>query len=145
MKVCIFWGSDVFQKPWDYLLMSLDISRDDVYIVADPDYEASKSPAASTMTGSSNIIEKAEYLPPGPLVVASPLHSNHLNGTTPLYEFVHPEDAIYVFGADNISLHPQMFGEREIDYLVYVPTSGRDLFSHLAGAMVLYDRRCKQA
>ncbi len=144
MKVCIFWGRDVFQKPWDALLNAFDVSRDDLYVVVLPEHD-SKQPEMSKMTGACNFMESAENLPPGELVVATPKIANNLPGENCLHCFEHPKDAIYVFGADNISLAPWMFGSREINYTLYVPVAEqtKDLHSHTAAAMVLYDRRYK--
>ncbi len=144
MKVCIVWGIDTHQKAWDYLLMACDIWADDIYVVVLEGFD-SKIPPPSKITGSANIITSIEHLPPGPLVVACPEVANHMPGNTSLYECVHPEDAIYVFGADNISFHPNMFGERAVGQKVYVPSrTDTHMNSHVAAAMILYDRRYKQ-
>lgn len=143
MKVCIFWEDNVFQQPWDYLLMALDISPEDTYLVVSPNSDA-KAPAPSNRTGKANVIETVEDLPPGPLVVACPAHAQHLPGDVSLYTCIHPENAIYVFGADTTGLAPWMFGSRSISQKVYVPSrEDTNLHSHVAAAMILYDRRCK--
>jgi hypothetical protein len=123
--------------------MAFEISVDDLYIVV-LDGMDSKVPERTKVTGAANIIGSAEQLPPGPLLVASPPVANHLAGTVPLYACVHPKDAIYVFGADNISLTPAMFGARTIDQVVYIPCGATNLNSHVAAAMIFYDRRYKE-
>lgn len=143
MKVCIFWGRDKLQPVWNNLLSAYGIVSDDIYIIVLEGFD-SKIPLEGQGVGSANILKSAEMLPPGPLVVASPQEANSLPGKTSLHDLVHPEDAIYVFGADNISLHPKFFGSRVIDHLVYIPrTRPADLNSVVAAAMVLYDRGCK--
>jgi tRNA(Leu) C34 or U34 (ribose-2'-O)-methylase TrmL len=124
--------------------MGMGVERDDIYTIVLEGYD-SQPPAFSKYTGASNILQCADQLPPGPLVVLSPETANHLAGTESLYDFEHPEDAIYVFGADNISIHPKFFGDREIDHAVYIPIEKvTHINSHVTAAMVLYDRRHKE-
>ena len=141
MKVCIIWTQDIYQDAWDYVLQSQGVSRDEVYVVL---LGGQPAPPMSKMTGASNLIESMDHLPPGPLVVSSPKNAKSLQGEKCLHCFEHPEDPIYVFGADNINLDRGMFGEREIDHTVYIPTEGTNIHSHVAGALVLYDRRHKE-
>jgi tRNA(Leu) C34 or U34 (ribose-2'-O)-methylase TrmL len=61
-------------------------------------------------------------------------------GATPLPQFVHPDQAIYVFGPEDGSI-PQIL-INQADHVVYVPTVG---CMNLAAAVnvVLYDRLAK--
>lgn len=143
MKVCIFWGKNTHQGAWDNLLSAYGVRDERLYVAVLAGYDSVIPPDTRT-TGSAIIIENAEQLPPGELVVASPPVANQLPGKVSLHGFVHPEDPIYVFGADNISLAPWMFGSRAIDHTVYIPHGPGELNSITAAAMVLYDRSYKQ-
>lgn len=61
------------------------------------------------------------------------------DGEQSIVTFTHPEDACYVFGPDhesNTHLHPGA-------PTVSIPSDGAHLYSHHAGAIVLYDRLFK--
>ncbi len=62
-------------------------------------------------------------------------------GATPLPEFVHPENAFYVFGPEDGSLRQEVVDQA--DHVIYMPTNGS---LNLAAAVnvVLYDRAAKQ-
>lgn len=141
MKVCIIWTQSTYQNSWDYLLQAFRVSRDDVYVILRSEEAA---PQMSKVIGSCNFMRDVEHLPPGPLVVCSPKNAQALPGKDCLHGFEHPENAIYVFGADNITLDRNVFEGRKIDHAIYIPTEGTNLHSHVAAAMVLYDRRHKE-
>jgi len=63
-----------------------------------------------------------------------------VEGATPLAEFEHPEQAIYVFGPEDGSLSQTIIDRA--DHIVYVPTVG---CMNLAASVnvVLYDRQSK--
>ncbi|KZN47754.1 RNA methyltransferase [Pseudoalteromonas luteoviolacea] len=65
-----------------------------------------------------------------------------VEGATPLPEFQHPEDALYIFGPEDGSL-PQSIVDAA-DAVVYVPTTG---CMNLAATVnvLLYDRMAKRA
>ena len=83
-------------------------------------------------------IGEATELPPGsPVVVVSSDVARVMPGSVPLYEFEHPRHAVYVFGADHEILDlPELMGAHRI----FVPSTGSELRSHVAGGIVLYDR-----
>jgi hypothetical protein len=126
------------------MLAAFQVLPDDIYIIVLDGFD-SKIPAVSNRTGRGSVLESADQLPPGELVISSPPVANHLAGTECLHGFTHPKEAIYVFGADNISLAPEFFGERAIDHTVYIPVDApAELNSCAAAAMVFYDRRYKE-
>jgi len=64
-----------------------------------------------------------------------------VEGATPLPEFVHPENAIYIFGPEDGSLSQEVV--TQADEVVYIPTIG---CLNLAATVnvLLYDRSSKQ-
>ena len=63
---------------------------------------------------------------------------------TPLKDFVHPKDVLYVFGKANCSVFLSM--KREDDLAVRIETNSKSLgllWPHQAAAIVLYDRLVK--
>ena len=77
-----------------------------------------------------------ETIPHGCVPVAVDI----VEGAIPLTEYVHPERAFYIFGAEDATL-----GERILSWcrdVVYIPTNG---CMNLAATVnvVLYDRYCK--
>lgn len=61
--------------------------------------------------------------------------------TTPLSEYVHPEDAIYVFGNTRESLRDQVKPEDEVVTIYTYNTA--HMFGHTTAGIVLYDRMLK--
>lgn len=140
MKVAIFWGGGKFQQVWDKLLANAGVSPDDVYVIMTPGHP-DEPPAPSGLLASANRVEVFDHLPPGEVVLAAPDEANWLSAEVSLVTFEHPENAIYAFGADNVSAHPDHFGSRRIHARVGIP--GGEIHSHTAAAIMLYDRRVK--
>lgn len=83
-------------------------------------------------------------LPDLPIVLVSPSSAQYLPGTESLVGFTHPGDCIYLFGASNRVLTEDDLQGRAPVARVYVPAvGGTELFAHVAGAMVLWDREMK--
>jgi len=63
-----------------------------------------------------------------------------VEGATPLPNFVHPEDALYIFGPEDGSIEQEVVDQ--CDHVVYVPTVG---CMNLAATVnvLLYDRLAK--
>lgn len=63
-----------------------------------------------------------------------------VEGATPLPNFVHPEDALYIFGPEDGSIEQEIVDQ--CDHVVYVPTVG---CMNLAATVnvLLYDRLAK--
>lgn len=63
-----------------------------------------------------------------------------INGATPLPDYVHPERAFYIFGPEDGTLDPALYGA--VKDVVYVPTRG---CMNLAASVnvILYDRLAK--
>jgi hypothetical protein len=75
-----------------------------------------------------------------PIVVISGDNARELPGTKSLVDFEHPDDVVYLFGGDHTILNT------DLPYVaaVYIPSDGAELYSHVAGAIVLYDRMLKR-
>jgi tRNA(Leu) C34 or U34 (ribose-2'-O)-methylase TrmL len=78
---------------------------------------------------------------PDPIIVLSPKDGSKLQGEISLYDFEHPENAVYFFGSDTRDLYPCHLEGREYKS-VYIPDSGY-MHSFTAAAMVIYDRKFK--
>lgn len=85
------------------------------------------------LTGVDELLDE---VPEGMAVVCVEL----VEGATPLPEFNHPEQALYVFGAEDSTLRQSMIDRA--DAVVYIPTTG---CLNLAATVnvVLYDRLVK--
>jgi tRNA(Leu) C34 or U34 (ribose-2'-O)-methylase TrmL len=84
-----------------------------------------------------------DELPDVPLVLLQPDNGKFIKGTVSLEQFEHPEDCVYLFGPDTYHLHPDLLG-REPDHVVYIPTdTQRDMFSFVAYAVTMWDRKMK--
>jgi len=77
-----------------------------------------------------------DVIPQGATVVAVEL----VEGATPLPEFVHPENAFYVFGPEDGSLHADVLSWCQ--HVVYIPTYSCMNLAATANVL-LYDRLAK--
>lgn len=77
-----------------------------------------------------------------PIVIASHENAKYLQGTISLLDFIHPTNAIYIFGSDNDNLYPKMF-KNMLYQAVYIPGSSNEMHSFQAGAIFMYDRMVK--
>lgn len=81
-------------------------------------------------------------------VVCSPHTARLVKPTVELPDFEHPEHVVYFFGADTIFLSADDLGERTPDHVVAIPVGsnreGDEIYSFVAGAIVLYDRLVKR-
>ena len=74
-----------------------------------------------------------------------PRDGRYVQGVTPLADFEHPADAIYLFGGDNANLNDEDdLGGRVPDAIVYIPTAEANMYSWVAAACVFYDRAVKR-
>lgn len=103
--------------------------------------------AAKFHTDTKNATSKIPLTPVDSFVTAKPegyqlVCVDLVEGATPLPEFEHPENAVYVFGAEDGSLDQEIVDAA--DHVVYVPTIG---CLNLAASVnvLLYDRTSKLA
>ncbi len=90
-------------------------------------------------------IDTAAELPAErPLVVLAHPDSQYIKGNQSLVDFVHPADAIYLFGSSygNLSDEDDL-GGRKPDALVYIPTVEHECYAHSAAYITLWDRYIK--
>lgn len=90
-------------------------------------------------------IDTAAELPVDqPLIVLAPKAGRHIQGTESLVDFVHPDNAIYMFGGSHENLSEEDFGGRDADALVYIPLVAHECYSHSAAYVALWDRYSKR-
>jgi hypothetical protein len=124
-----------WRNQWSYVLSHF--GPEEVWVVGEPAGERPLWKGARAIAGCVD-------LPALPLVVVQPRRGRYLPGRESLVGFSHPEDAIYLFGADNANMSKEDIA-REPDHLVYIPTSDdHEMWSWVAGAVVLYDRMVKR-
>jgi len=114
----------------------------------DAAYERGLTPDVPNREGVIAVETAADLPGDCELVVLSPATARIIKPTVGLPDFVHPERAIYLFGADTIFLSEDELGGRGADHIVSVPNiSDREcdeLYSFVVGAIVLYDREVKR-
>ena len=90
-------------------------------------------------------IDTAAELPAGqPLVVLAHPDSQYVQGTANLFDFVHPADAIYMFGASHLNMSDEDdLGGRVPDHLLYIPFTQYEMYGAAAAYITLYDRALK--
>lgn len=138
--VCICYsGVSGFQDQWDYVLSHFQADR--LYLIgADPN-----GLQDTNVVGRATRIATAEELPNLPLVIMAAENGRYVSGDASLGSFAHPEDCIYLFGADNSNLSEDELGDRPPDHKVYIRTDSiDDMYSWVAGAITLYDRGVKR-
>lgn len=125
-------GGEEFHHQWDYVLLNWQPDR--VWVVG----ELWKSRALKN-AGSIEVIDE---LPDHyDKVIAAHSDGRYLQGNTPLVEFEHPADCIYIFGPDDGYLRPDEIDLSRILDTVYIPTPNNpEMFSFVAAAIMLNDR-----
>lgn len=127
------------QKQWDFVLSNFP--PDSLYVIGD---EANAPSTNVFAKQGATYIETAEELPGLPLVILAPAHGKYVSGETPLTDFEHPEDVIYLFGPDHLFLSSDQLGQREPDETVFIPTASTDdMYGHVAYAVTIWDRTVK--
>ncbi len=96
-------------------------------------------------TDTKQMVEKIPLLGVDDLMVfipqgCVPVVVDLIDGATPLPDYVHPERAFYIFGPEDGTLDPALYGA--VKDVVYVPTRG---CMNLAASVnvILYDRLAK--
>ncbi len=91
------------------------------------------------------ITTAAELPADRPLVVLAPPAGRYIQGDVSLKDFVHPEDAIYLFGATQANLSDEDdLGGRAPETVVYIPSVEHEVFGYAAAYMTLWDRYAKR-
>lgn len=104
-------------------------------------FERARKFATDTKNAQSKIpLTHVEYLPDAPVAGAKLIAIELIDGAVPLMDFIHPENAYYIFGPEDGSLKSEILNQ--CDHVVYIPTIG---CMNLAATVhvVLYDRMSK--
>lgn len=128
--------SDI-QDQWEHVLSNFGLTTDRVWVRGAPEDWQSylKAPKIDTL---------ADIAGTRPIVVLQHPEAREFPGTVSLVDYVHPADAIYVFGADNVILtEGDDLGGRAVAARVFIPTVALESYSFVAAAMTLYDRFVK--
>lgn len=81
----------------------------------------------------------------GPVVLVQPGNGRYVHGLSPLSTFEHPEDCTYYFGRDDRFVTEEEVEAMDVVASVYIDIDGHeDMFSWVAAAIVLWDRRVKR-
>ncbi len=121
------------QDQWSFLFSNFGVTEIWEINQGNSDFEIYQ-----TVTG----IASYDELPQRPLIALTPQEGRYLYGEQSLDGFVHPEDAIYIFGGSFSNL--EFPSARQPDSCVYIPTVKHECFSHAAAYMTLWDRYVKR-
>lgn len=123
----------VYQDQWSFLFSNFGVQ--DIWEIG----QAEKIYQPTTK------IEDASGLPSDrPLVVVQPEKGRYVQGSMPLATFVHPDDAIYMFGGSHENFTTDMLGGRDADAVVYIPFAKHECYAFAAAYIVLWDRYSKR-
>lgn len=124
------------QNQWEFVLSNFGVTADRAWVRgAPPDWrsylDAPKIEKVDEIAGDRSFV-----------LLAHP--EAKLPGLISLVNFVHPADAVYIFGADNVILTAKDdLGSAVLEDRVYIPTVQHESYSYVAAAMTLYDRLAK--
>lgn len=129
--VCFSYTSTMMEREyWSYVFQQFGI--EELYEVGRPENIASNY--------KPHAIANYSDLPKNrTLVIVAHRDAKYLQGKTPLNEFIHPKDCIYVFGSDRSNFYPQQFIHHKFK-TVYIPPSHIEMYSFQAGAIIMWDR-----
>jgi hypothetical protein len=126
------------QDQWSWVFSNFGITE-----IWERDWEGSTD--ADIYQSVIRIDTAAELPSKRPLIILSGLESRYIKGDQSLDDFVHPEDAIYLFGGSHENLSDEDdLGGRVPDALVYIPTVDLECYGHSAAYMTLRDRYVKR-
>ncbi len=129
-------GNGQYQTQWDYILSSFP--PEELVVVGD-EADAPKSNVFGKLRATyvDSLANESRTL----ILLAA--ENGRIAGDENLADFVHPENAMYLFGNDVAWVTLDQIG-REPDHKVYIPTATRDdLFSWQAYAITAWDRVMK--
>lgn len=124
------------QDQWSWVFSNFGIT--DIW-ERGSDHDGSRGKDGSVYQTTIKIDTAAE-LPDVPLVVIQPPDGRFIRGKQSLRDFLHPENAIYLFGGSQSVLSDEDLGGRIPEALVYIPTVKYEAYSHTAAYMTLWDR-----
>lgn len=122
------------QNQWEFVLSNFK---------PDKMYMWRAAPGDSEIRGAARIQNISDIAHEGRIVVLAPYNGRNIQGDIPLPDYDHPEDAIYVVGSNHVTIEAEDLGNLQYDK-VYIPTdSQHDMYSFVAVAVALYDRKVK--
>lgn len=139
LRICVYFRNNHWEiNQWSYVTSTFKV--DEIFVIGPKDIVDD-----SSFLKNATIIDSIDDLPPGPIVLAAPKNANFVKGVVDLKDFVHPEDAIYVFGPDHHNFNEEdHLGKRGIDHKVYISNETRfEFYAHVAAGIFMYDRRVK--
>lgn len=129
-----------YQDQWDYVLSNF--APDVLYVIGD---EADAPETNVFAKLKATYIADASELPDTTLVLLAQDNGRYFSGDVSLADFVHPDDAIYMFGNDVEWVTDAEFGGRSPDHQVFIDTDTTDdMWSWCAYAVTAWDRRMKR-
>lgn len=124
------------QDQWSYLFSNFGVS--DLWEVGDDG-----NSNWDIYQPTTKITTAAELPDDRPLVVLAPQAGTYIQGDEDLKTFVHPENAIYMFGPSHVHLNEDDMGGRVADHYVYIALVESECFAHAAAYMTLWDQQAK--
>jgi len=139
-SICLFLETQQpeWHNQWSYILNHF--SPQNLYIVGnEDDIQRGYISFANAIQ-----INHLSELPDTSLVLMQPVTAQHIIPDTNLIQFIHPDSCTYIFGADNSFMAQMCIDTCTIDHKVYIPTDNElEMYSWIAGALTLYDRKVK--
>lgn len=140
ISVCFRYNSNqTFMNQWDYVVCNFKPDR--IFVYHDEDTE----PFISNPLKEATFIKSISELPnDSTLVIFNPENGRTIQGEQSLFDYVHPENAIYYYGSDSETMQIEDFEGKEYDK-VFIPTDTVDnMYSFVAYATTMHDRRLKE-
>jgi tRNA(Leu) C34 or U34 (ribose-2'-O)-methylase TrmL len=125
-------------QQWDFVLSHWKPAG--IYcITSDPQASFDSKPLQKT-----RFIRNTDELPTrDPLILMAPRKGYTYQGRRSLKNFWHPSKCTYLFGSDHSHIGEEV--SRQPDEIVYIPTDDDvEMYSHVAAAVTLYDRKVKR-
>ena len=130
------------QDQWSWVFSNFGVTE---IWERDADHQGGRGKDGSIYQPTIKIDTAAELPIDRPLVILAPPAGQFIQGSDPLNTFVHPEDAIYLFGGTQDNLNDEDdLGGRLPDSIIFIPFVKHECYSHSAAYMTLWDRFCKR-
>lgn len=132
-RIATYIETGSFENEWDYALSNFS---PDVLQLVDTGFQPTNN-----MMRNLTLHEDWSTLGPGPIVLMAPETMRNFTPTISLLDFQHPEDALYVFGPNNLHINEEV-GDRVPDHVVSIPTDTNDeMFNYMAYIITAWHRR----
>lgn len=126
------------QDQWSWVFSNFGVS--DIW---ERDWNGSSD--ADIYQSTIRIDTAAELPTDRPIVILAPIDGRYIKGTESIEDFVHPEDAIYLFGGSRANLSDEDdLGGITPHSVLYIPTVKLEMYGFAAAYITLYDRKVKR-